>query len=519
VRNAETIHHSSAITYHSSHSSFPALEALASLFILNLTLQPLVDPDFGWHLRTGLDLIAQGWRLPATDPYSHTMPDWPWVEHAWLTDGLIGLLYASSWAGPLLVIIFFAVITTAALLLAVAPARTGWTAQLLAVTAVLWIGRPFLGARTHTMTLLGFGFLLWLWSRLGRGKDRVLWILPPLFLLWANLHGGFVAGLVLLSLLLAGSIGLQLLTARWPMLSERVDTGLPRPRLGLLCMMLGFAILATLVNPYGVQLYREIVASLNDRFMIETLHEWQPVSLSSPAGRAYVAYLAALGVAMLLWYRRWEPLRWMLLGTFLAWSLLHWRNVPFFLLLSVPLVAELLALGAEWLRSSMGTVMQQPKRWLLAVTFGAGLAAAVLGPEHLQQVLKCGLAPAEYFEGTAYPIEAIRWTHAHLEEVGLRPYNDYGYGGFLTWWLPERKVFIDGRMPAWRLGDRWIFYNYVALTAWDPPVLDVLDKYAVDWALVERETPLHAVLGRHAGWRRVYEDKKVTIFIRKMAIG
>ncbi|HJU04774.1 MAG TPA: hypothetical protein VJ692_06430, partial [Nitrospiraceae bacterium] len=66
--------------------SFPSLDALLLLMLANLSLQPLVDPDFGWHLRTGLDLIATG-RLPKTDPYSHTMPDWPWVEHAWLMDG------------------------------------------------------------------------------------------------------------------------------------------------------------------------------------------------------------------------------------------------------------------------------------------------------------------------------------------------------------------------------------------------------------------------------------------------
>jgi hypothetical protein len=499
-----------------SLSNFPALDALASLFILNLTLQPLVDPDFGWHLRTGLDLIAHGWQLPANDPYSHTMPDWPWVEHAWLTDGLMGLLYASSWAGPLLVIVFFAVVTTAAFLLAVAPAQAGWTARLLAVTTVLWIARPFLGARTHVMTLLGFACVLWLWSRAGRGQSRALWVLPPLLLLWSNFHGGFVAGLVVLSLLLAGSIALRLLERRWQVFSRHGDeVTLSWSGIRLLGLMLGLSSLATLLNPYGVHLHREIVASLTDRFMIETLHEWQPVSLGNPAGRAYLAYLATLAVAMLLWYRRWEPLRWLLLGMFLVWSLLHWRNVPFFLLLSLPLLAELMVQGAERLRSSLSSLMQQPKRWLLAVTFGAGVAAAILGPEHLQQVIRCGLAPAEYFEGTSYPIEAVRWARAHFEDIGVRPYNDYGFGGFLIWWLPERKVFIDGRMPGWRLGDRWIFYDYVALTSWDPPALGVLEKYAVDSALVARETPLHAALGRHAGWRPLYEDRKVTLFTRK----
>jgi hypothetical protein len=81
-------HHTSLVT-----SSRFTLHALLAIFILNLVLQPLTEPDFGWHLRAGLDLWQHGGQMPTTDPYSHTMSDWPWVEHAWLTDGILALIY------------------------------------------------------------------------------------------------------------------------------------------------------------------------------------------------------------------------------------------------------------------------------------------------------------------------------------------------------------------------------------------------------------------------------------------
>jgi hypothetical protein len=411
------------------------------------------------------------------------------------------------------VIVLFGVLTSAAFLLAAASSRTGWTARLVAITTVLWVARPFLSVRTQVMTLLGFALVLWLWSRAQDRTSKVLWALPPLFLLWANLHGGFVAGLVLLGLLLAGSVVLRIVAQRWPAQSRRFDQPIPSwQHVGVLSAVLGLSALVTFLNPYGMRLHGEIYASLNDHFMIETLHEWQPVDLGTSAGRTYVLYLATLAVALLLWYRRWEPLRWLLLATFLMWSILHWRNVPFVLLLSVPLLAELMTDVAERLRSAMGLHLGTPKHWILAVTLGLGGAAVMLGPEHLQQVVRCGLAPAKYFEGTSYPVEAVSWIRKHLREIGVRPYNDYGLGGFLTWWLPERKVFIDGRMPAWRLGNRWIFYDYVALTAWDPPALGVLTKYGVDSAIVGRDTPLNAALAQDRNWRRLYEDSKVTIY-------
>src|SRR5215472_16683745 len=72
-----------------------ALSLLLLVIIVNFVLQPLTEPDFGWHLRTGLDVLHKGLPLPSSDPYSHTMPDWPWVEHAWQTDVLIAGLYSA----------------------------------------------------------------------------------------------------------------------------------------------------------------------------------------------------------------------------------------------------------------------------------------------------------------------------------------------------------------------------------------------------------------------------------------
>src|SRR6185436_6603799 len=89
-----------------------AFVLLLLIVIVNFALQPLSEPDFGWHLRTGLDVLHTGLPLPSSDPYSHTMPDWPWVEHAWLTDVLIADLYSAF--GALAVIVFFAAVTVSA---------------------------------------------------------------------------------------------------------------------------------------------------------------------------------------------------------------------------------------------------------------------------------------------------------------------------------------------------------------------------------------------------------------------
>ncbi|MCX5723375.1 MAG: hypothetical protein NTX84_02425 [Nitrospirae bacterium] len=497
-----------------NNAPFPALDALLLLIILSFTLQPLTEPDFGWHLRTGLDLLQHGGALPALDPYSHTMPDWPWVEHAWLTDLVIGVFYSLFGASG--VILFFAVVTAGAWLAASFTAPCSRTYRLMACALSLWVALPFLGARTQMVTLLGLAVLLVILERSRTRGPRVLWLIPPLFLLWANVHGGFTAGLFLLGLVAASSVIVRGVVSLAPGFAARLDEALLSwPAIGRLIVVAGGAALVTLVNPYGWRLYGEIIDSLSNQFMLTSLQEWQPVSLSTLAGRGYAIYVAGLGLATAAWYRRIEPVRWMLWVVFLVLSLRHMRNIPFFLLVSLPLCAELLATGWGNLTGWSSLDPVHAKKWLLAGTLAGGLFMAWLGPDHLQHVAQAGLQPNEYFKGTAYPIEAVQWVRDHRDRVGHRLYNDYAYGGFLLWWLPEEKIFIDGRMPAWRSGDRRIFQDYVALSLTDPPSLSVLSAYSVDWAIVRRGSLLDEALAREQDWRREYEDEKVSIYVQR----
>ncbi len=495
------------------HAQFPAFIVLLLLIILNFTLQPLTEPDFGWHLRTGLDLLQHGGKLPALDPYSHTMPDWPWVEHAWLTDLIIGAFY--SLFGALGVILFFGGVMAGAWLVASLSVPCSMIYRLLACALSLWVALPFLGARTQMVTLLGLAVLLVMLQRRRNGQDRVLWLIPPLFLLWANLHGGFTAGLFLLGLVVACSVIIKGVLLLAPGLATRLDEApLSWPAIARLTLAVGVASLVTLVNPYGWRLYGEIIDDLSNQFMLDNLQEWHRVSLNTLAGRSYALYLAGLGMALVAWYRRIEPVRWAVWIVFLLLSLRHMRNIPLFLLVSLPLCAELLAGGLGRLTGWLSLDSVRARRCLLAGTLAGGLFMVWLGPDHLQRVAQSGLQPGEYFKGTSYPIEAVQWVREHRDRVGHRLYNDYAYGGFLLWWLPEEKIFIDGRMPAWRSGNRWIFQDYVALSLTDPPRLSILGTYSVDWAIVRRKSLLDEALAREQTWKREYEDGKVAIYVQ-----
>jgi len=487
-------------------STSSAFTALLAIIVANLVLQPLTEPDFGWHLRTGLDLIRQHGRLPLLDPYSHTMPDWPWVEHAWLTDLLVGVGY--SIGGPLAVILLFGIVTAAAWLVAVRCAETGAPVRWLASVLSLCVALPFLGARTQLVTLLGLALLMWLLSRVREGDRNRVWWIPPLFLLWANLHGGFTAGLFFLVLVLV----LSWLVHVFMPGRDAGPAFVPGRALWWLGGATGLGAVMTLFNPYGWHLHREIFDSLSDRFMIETLQEWHPVSADTLAGRMFIVYVSVLGLSMACCYRRVEPVLWGILLVFLLLAARHLRNIPLFLIVSVPLAAELLDTALR--RGALLFPLERVslRQWTAGGTFALGLFLLYEGPEHLLRVWRFGVHPAEAFRETSYPIEAIEWIQTHRDRLGARPIHDYQYGGFILWWLPGTKVFIDGRMPAWRMGDRQIFLDYMNVREADPPQVDLLEKYRIDWALVKRESALARRLAEFPTWRKEYEDTKVVIY-------
>jgi hypothetical protein len=486
-----------------------ALSLLLLIIIVNFALQPLTEPDFGWHLRTGLDVLHNG-LLPAADPYSHTMPDWPWVEHAWLTDVLIAGIY--SVFGALGVILLFAFVTIGAWCLSAATAPVNVAFRWLACVLSLWVALPYLGARTQLITLLGLALLSWMLKCWRDEGASVQWWIPPLFLLWANLHGGFVVGLLFLSLVTSTTAIIRWLSDRQLLFMDRFDEPLfSRSDVKRLAVLTAISAAVTLLNPYGWRLYGEIIDSLSNRFMLDTLQEWQPLSMAGLAGRRYAIYLAGLAAGVVLWYRRVEPVRWVIGVVFLLFSFRHMRNIPFFLIVSVPFCAELLSEGVVRLR--------QVWPWGDVAATRASFAAALvtagvlvwLGPEHVHRIMLSGTRPAEYFKTTSYPIEAVEWIQANQNQIGQRLYNDYAYGGFLLWWMPGTRIFIDGRMPAWESGERAILRDYMALTAMDPD-LSILKKYSVDWALVKKQTALEEGLAKDVAWSRVYDDKKAAIY-------
>ena len=361
------------------------------------------DPDLWGHLRFGLDMIADGRIKPTVEPYAFT-DDRPWINHEWLSELTTALAYRA--AGPLGLMVLKALLALALLRLVWGGVRTrSFSSRWAWMAGAAWSALPlFWSLRPQIWTGIGIVALCRLLVEQPRG---VRWMLPLLFGLWANLHGGWIVG---------GAV-LVIWTA-----FEWAQRGAHRWRLLVAGVL---SLLATLVTPYGLSLWIFLAETV--RFSREDIIEWQPVWSGAPIMVLWITVV----VGVLLAIRRVgrPPLSTLVTLLFLALaSAKVLRLVPLFAL------AAILLAGQGSVRKDPGPA---PSRGRTLIDFAA-FAAAVIAMLWLRGGPSC-LAPPPPSTLDTVAAEALRGASGKLV-------THFNYGQYALWQFgPRLQVSIDGR--------------------------------------------------------------------------
>lgn len=254
--------------------------ALAAWVAFSFSFTPLrTSQDEFWHLKTGQWICEHG-RLPQNEIFTYTAADQPWYNHEWLSQVLMWRIYElgdTAGLGGLRLVILFKSLTIVlafagfGLLLARGMKEGLWAALAAALMAAL--ARRTFYPRPPFITYLLLALLFWLlieW-REGRLRARFLFLLVPLFALWANLHGAWAAGLIV--------IGAFWAEAAWRLAwaKLRKEPAGPARRTAILLSALGAAcLLATLANPYGYRLYNMFGHVMSDQYLLRSINEMTP---------------------------------------------------------------------------------------------------------------------------------------------------------------------------------------------------------------------------------------------------
>jgi len=465
------------------------------LLLFTMAVRELRDPDFWWHLATGR-YIWQTKSIPRHDIFSYTVPHHRWITHEWLSQVIIWALYLLGGL-PLLILVAALVITLSfGLVYVQCEGRPHWavfTVLLGALdSAITWGVRPQM---LNVLSAAAFAFLFYQYKV---RKRNLLWLYPLLTVLWVNLHSGFFLGLVMLGCFIVGE-GAQRL------LGYAHEDTLSWSRIRNLALALGASIIAALLNPNTYEMLLYPFGTLGSRAMQTYIQEWASPNFHQPQYWPFALLLLGTAAAMTLSRRAVDLTELLLFCSFGLAGLISARHIPLFAIVATPiLTGHLVAWSRDrfprrfrpsYSSSGGATVILN---WVLLLVIGAGCAlrcAQVIGnnPRALQ----------EY-----YPLAALDY----IESAGLsqaRMYNSYNWGGYLLW--RGYRVFIDGRADVY--GDEFIneyLLAYQLRGDWRQP----LEKYSVDYVLIESRASLATLLTESADWEKVYEDEVAVVFTR-----
>lgn len=453
-----------------------------------------LDGDLPRHLLTG-KYVLQTRSIPATEPFAYPYTGRTYVSHEWLADVAYYLIYSVFGLAGIVVFGGLLLATTFTVLYSALVHQNALrlpTLLILAwgagVTSLNWVVRP------HLISMM----LLALWlvqiDKLARGEKSSLWKFPLIMALWGNLHGEFIAGILVILAYASGWV--------WDFLFDRPNAN---PRVGRnLGLGLILSVLASLFNPAGVRPWTTILGFVNNSYLMSRMAESNSPDFHHAPFNVLLALLAFSIAMMALKREKIAAGRAFTLAGFSAMSLIAVRNIHLYgvvapFVLAAPLSDLLSVSFIHRLENTLQAVESQLRGivWPVATTF-------ILGGF----LLGTNAGNFYHFSPTFFPVDAVRWLESNPQKGNL--FNNLDWGGYVALHLwPDQRVFIDSMADV--TGELTMEYERVVTLyhSWE----NVLADNNVEWALIPPGSKLATALSAH-GWQPIYQDD-TAIILRK----
>jgi hypothetical protein len=475
-----------------------------AVLLLFVTLERLAttkaDPDLWGYLAFGRLFWTSG-HFPYQDIFSY-IPTLPrWVYHEWLTGVLFYPIYQAVGSTGLQLLKFGLGLFTLGMVFLTARRLK---ADVLGTILGLFIIQGFLTigyspVRAQVFTYAFYALTLYLLETARQtGRWRVLVLLAPLQIFWCNFHGGFLAGLGLISLYALGEA-----LSRRPFL----------PYVGVFLI----SALATLINPYGLEYWQYIVQAVT--MPRPEITEWASVFKAYQTGidRGELLYLITVATIFgsLAWWVRWRDLTAILASCLTLYlGIRHTRHIVFFLLLTGAYLPAILTRFLEKIASDpklisvgkrLGWKIPMVVVIVLITSFGAKIVSS--------NPLSLNIPPLPEKKRNLdiyYPVGAVEYIKNHHVMGNLL--TEFEWGEYLIWNLfPQCKVALDGRYetvyPEGLANQYFDFIN--GRNNWR----DFLKKYPPEMILINNRGRIYSLIRADQQWSQVYNDQGCALFV------
>jgi hypothetical protein len=466
--------------------SLPQLWAFVAVALPIIALHGALGTiDLAYHVRTG-DIMLHTHGLVRHDLYTFTVPGTPWLDQQWGAQLLFAVIYrALGWPGLAFTQILLGGLTVLFVYLAcraAGPPPRVAAGVTLGAFAVAWTS---LTLRPQLLAAVLFAVSLWLVVGRRLHPRRLLWM-PVVVAFWANIHGSFFLGPVILGL------------AAFQDLYEH------RPQARQVIRVAAVSLLATLVNPFGARVWSYAYGIARNPFISKLVTEWQPPSIRHPDDAIFFVSVAAL---VYLLARRGRPTPWPALawlGLFFAMALTASRNTMWWGLAAAPVLAGL-----------FGESGHPPHEEPPPLFVNTAIAACL--------VLFVGIFFSISLEGGSFREPGTRVADAPVAltaelrgmlQPGDKIFNLQRWGSWFELAIPEDPVFVDSRIEIFP-GRVW--NDYLAVSNGREGWQAILDRWKVRAVAVNQgqQGTLIRLMEQDPRWRLAYRDDEGMIFLRR----
>ncbi len=455
-----------------------------------------LDGDLPRHLLMGQYILQTG-EVPATEVFIHPYMGRHYVTHEWLADVIFFGIYTAMGLKGIVVFAAFALATTFFLIYQNVTTRfqnrlgafvlVAWGVL---ATSLNWVTRP------HLISMLFLAiWLIWA-EKLRRGEKIPLWIFPAFMLVWSNMHGVFIAGILVL---FAYAVG-------WVLDAILDNTNINKEVGKNLWLGLILSALASLLNPGGSGSWESILGFVNNQYLMSRMLESNPPNFQMPEMRVLLGLITFSIFLLAVKKERLASGQGLLLAGFSAMSLIAFRNIHLYGVVAPFVLAETLIIFKNIpflyrLESNLHRIESQiqGKFW---VVFSTVLLSAL--------TLSSTIAANFYqFNPAKFPVKAVEWLKENPQEGKM--FNYLNWGGYVTFNLyPDQLAFIDSVADV--TGEVTMEYETIfrMLTGWE----DILDHYDIQWVIIPPDSDLAKTLAGKFQWSILYKDD-TAIILRK----
>lgn len=369
--------------------------ALIWLFLFSASLFlsfSMADPDYWGHIKFG-QTIYETKSIPKTDKFSYTANGLKWIDHEWLSEVIFWIFY-KNFSDDGMVFLRLIVGLFFSFFLYKIVKSENLSGSVISYLLVLFTVMPFWHFRPQIFTFLFFAILIYLL------KIKKLFFVALIFILWANLHGGFVAGLVYFFIFAFFSLNRK-----------------------KLFLFFAVSVALTFVNPYGWELWSGVFRAFFNPLTRNYITDWQPPHFFDIDFMGYWGLILILTYFTLIKIKKIRPAEIILPVLFLFLSLTSIRHIPIFAIVSAPLLGVYLSDLPSRIYSKA----------VLAVAVALTVLAVYFKPKIKVEIDK-----------EAYPVDAVEY----LKKINFAGniFCEFEWGEYILFHLyPQVKVSLDGR--------------------------------------------------------------------------